>query len=142
MGAEVPKRRVGGADWGVFGSVDAAIAKLAALRPLLDANATPSLTRSQAEERFLGLIRNAGLPPPESNVVIENLEVDFLWRDARLIVEVDGFAFHSSRTAFERDRARDAVLAAAGYRVVRVTWRQIVDQPEAVIARLAAALRA
>lgn len=117
-------------------------AGVAALRPLLDTNATPSLTRSEAEERFLGLIRDAGLPPPESNVVIENLEVDFLWRDARLIVEVDGFAFRSSRTAFERDRARDAVLAAAGYRVIRVTWRQIVNHPEALIARITAALRA
>jgi very-short-patch-repair endonuclease len=117
-------------------------AGVAALRPLLDADAPPSLTRSQAEERLLALIRAADLPPPETNVRIDGLEVDFLWRDARLIVEVDGFAFHSSRTAFERDRARDAVLAAAGYRVIRVTWRQIVNRPEALIARIATAVRA
>jgi very-short-patch-repair endonuclease len=66
-------------------------------------------------------------------------EVDFLWSVQRLIVEVDGFAFHSSRAAFERDRVRDAELTAAGYRVIRVTWQRLVNEPEAVIATLAAA---
>jgi len=66
-------------------------------------------------------------------------EVDFLWPEQRLIVEVDGFAFHSSRAAFERDRVRDAELTAAGYRVVRITWQRLVNEPEAVIATLAAA---
>lgn len=59
-----------------------------------------------------------------------------------MIVEVDGFRFHSSRTAFERDRIRDADLAAQGFRVIRVTWRQIIERPEALIARLATALDA
>ena len=65
-----------------------------------------------------------------------------MWREARLIVEVDGYAFHSSRSAFERDRRRDAALAGSGWRVVRVTWRQLTDEPEAVVATLAAALAA
>jgi hypothetical protein len=56
-----------------------------------------------------------------------------------LIVEVDGYAFHSNRAAFERDRRRDAELGALGYRVLRVTWRQIADEPEAVVATLAVA---
>jgi very-short-patch-repair endonuclease len=56
------------------------------------------------------------------------------------VVEVDSFRFHSPRPRFERDRARDAALAAAGYTVIRVTWRQLVDTPEAVAARIAAAL--
>lgn len=56
------------------------------------------------------------------------------------MVEVDGYAFHSSRAAFERDRVRDAELQAAGYRVLRVTWRQVTGEPEAVIARIAALL--
>jgi very-short-patch-repair endonuclease len=112
-----------------------------ALRSLLDADRAPALTRSQAEERFLALVRAAELPPPESNVRLGTYQVDFLWREQRLIVEINGFAFHSSRTAFERDRRRDAELAALGYRVIRVTWRQIVDRPEAVIARIAGALR-
>ena len=67
-------------------------------------------------------------------------EVDFLWSPQRLVVEVDGFAYHASRAAFERDRLRDAELQAAGYRVIRVTWRQIERRREALIARLAQAL--
>ena len=58
-------------------------------------------------------------------------EADFLWREHRLVVETDGYAFHSSRRAFERDRRKDQELQAAGYRVVRFTWRQIADEPEA-----------
>jgi very-short-patch-repair endonuclease len=110
-----------------------------ALRALLD-DGTPALTRSQAEERLLALIRAAELPAPETNIRIDRHEVDFLWREQRLIVEVDGFRFHSSRSAFERDRQRDTELSSQGFRVIRITWRQIVDRPEALIARLAKAL--
>ena len=99
-----------------------------------------SMTRSEAEARLLALIRAAGLPAPRTNTRVGGYEVDFLWPQQRLIVEVDGFAFHSTRRAFERDRLKDAVLQAAGHRVMRVTWRQIAGTAEAVIARLAAAL--
>ncbi|HET9739877.1 MAG TPA: DUF559 domain-containing protein, partial [Solirubrobacteraceae bacterium] len=67
---------------------------------------------------------------------VEGYEVDLLWRRERLIVEVDGYAYHSTRQAFERDRARDAALQAAGYRVVRLTWRQIAYEPLAVVVQL------
>jgi very-short-patch-repair endonuclease len=100
----------------------------------------PRLTRSQAERRLLALVRRAGLPLPETNVRVLGHEVDGLWRDERLIVEVDGFDAHGTRAAFERDRRRDAELVAPGYRVIRVTWRQLCDEPEQLIARLAAAL--
>jgi very-short-patch-repair endonuclease len=66
--------------------------------------------------------------------------VGFLWRLQRLVVEVDGFAFHSSPGQFERDRRKDSRLAAAGLRAVRVTWRQLTSEPEAVLVRLAQAL--
>ena len=102
----------------------------------------PALTRSEAERRLLALIAAARLPRPEANVRIHGYEVDLLWRREKLIVEVDGYAFHSTRRAFERDRARDAALQAAGYRVVRFTWRQITDEPHAVIAQLAVILAA
>jgi very-short-patch-repair endonuclease len=109
--------------------------------PLKRARRTdPALTRSEAERRLLELIRAARLPTPEANARLNGYEVDFLWRDHNLIVEVDGYAFHSSRSSFERDRRRDAEMAAAGWRVVRVTWRQLTEEPEAVIAALAAAL--
>ena len=101
---------------------------------------TPSLTRSEAEAKLLALVRSAGLPRPETNVVSSQYEVDFLWRSERVVVEVDGYAFHSSRRAFEADRRRDAELAARGYTVIRVTWRQLVGEPHAVVARIAAAL--
>jgi very-short-patch-repair endonuclease len=55
-------------------------------------------------------------------------------------VETDGYRFHSTRAAFERDRLRDAELAARGFRVIRVTWRQLTEQPLAVVARIAGAL--
>ena len=109
-----------------------------ALRRLLETD--PAFTRSELEERFLALVRQAGLPEPEANAQLGPYEIDFLWREERLAVELDGWDFHSDRAAFETDRRRDAELVARGYRVVRVTWRQIRDEPVAVAARLAAAL--
>ena len=87
-------------------------------------------------------MRAARLPVPESNVVVGQYEVDFLWRTERVIVEVDGYAFHSSRGAFERDRRRIVDLEAAGFHVLPLTWRQIVEERETVIARIARALAA
>lgn len=113
-----------------------------ALRRAIEAAAEPALTRSEAERRFVALIRDARLPQPRTNVRLGPYEVDFHWPDQRLVVEVDGFAFHSTRAAFERDRLRDANLQAAGQRVTRVTWRQIVYEPAALIGRLAGALAA
>jgi very-short-patch-repair endonuclease len=109
-----------------------------ALRGLLDGD--PALTRSEAETRLLALLRAAGLAPTAVNARIGRYEVDFLWRPQRLVVEVDGHAYHGTRAAFERDRLRDAELQAAGHLVMRVTWRQLVDRPEAVVARIAGAL--
>jgi very-short-patch-repair endonuclease len=111
-----------------------------AMRELLARTEEPTITRSEAEERLLALIRDAGLPSPQVNASVGGHLVDFLWRECRLVVEVDGYRFHSSRSAFERDRRRDAELNAAGFRVVRITWRQVAEEPVAVIARLAQAL--
>lgn len=111
-----------------------------AVRALLAAGAEPAFIRSEAETRFLALVRKAQLPAPATNVALRGYEVDFLWRAEALVVEIDGFAFHSSSAAFERDRRRDAVLAAAGFRVLRITWRQISREAEALLVRLAQAL--
>jgi very-short-patch-repair endonuclease len=102
----------------------------------------PSFTRREAERRLLELIRAAELPHPITNANLNGYEVDFLWPEQGLIVEVDSYTFHSSRQAFERDRLKDAHLQAAGYRVLRVTWRQLIHTPEALIARLACAISA
>ena len=103
------------------------------------AGTNEQLTRSEAERRLLELIRDARLPEPEVNAEVLGYEVDFLWREQRLVVEVDGFAYHSTRAAFERDRRRDAALQTAGLRVLRVSWGQIADEPVALVAILARA---
>ncbi|MGI8461988.1 MAG: endonuclease domain-containing protein [Solirubrobacterales bacterium] len=110
------------------------------LRPLVDPASEAALTRSDAERRFLALIRAAKLPLPRVNTRLGAHEVDFVWTQQRLAVEVDGFRYHSSRHAFERDRARDVDIAALGYTVIRATWHQIVDEPFALVARFAQAL--
>jgi very-short-patch-repair endonuclease len=113
----------------------------AALRALVRREGGPAFTRSEAEVRLVALIRRAGLPPPEHNVQMAGHEVDLLWREEALVVEIDGYAYHSGRAAFERDRARDADLMAAGLRVLRITWRQLTDEPERVVALVASGLR-
>jgi very-short-patch-repair endonuclease len=110
------------------------------LRSLLERDRRPALTRSKAERRFLALVRKAKLPQPDANVKLADYEVDFLWREQQLVIETDGYEFHSSRTRFEEDRRRDADLAARGLQVMRLTWRQITDEPEATLARVAQAL--
>ena len=95
----------------------------------------PPPVRSELERRFLDVCEDAGLPPPAVNAMVEGLEVDAVWRGSRLVVELDGHAFHGTRAAFERDRERDATLQLAGYRVLRLTHRRLGD-PEAVAGML------
>jgi hypothetical protein len=90
-------------------------------------------TRSTLEERFLHLCEKAGLPLPEVNVVVAGLTVDCLWREAGLIVELDGKAAHGSHSAMERDRGRDMQLRAQGYAVFRYTWGQVTRESAAVV---------
>jgi very-short-patch-repair endonuclease len=117
----------------------------AALRQLLsyseDLAAGPARTRSLYERRLLQLICEAALPRPVTNVPVEGHVVDMFWPAQRLVVEFDGFAYHGDRRAFENDRLRDQDLVAAGYRVIRITARQLDYTPFAVVARLAQALR-
>jgi hypothetical protein len=90
---------------------------------------SPTLTRSELEERFIELCDGHGLPRPEVNTRIEGMECDFVWRDRRLIVEVDGYEFHAGPTRFEADRERDVALTTRGWRVLRFTWRHVTDRP-------------
>lgn len=100
------------------------------------------LTRSPLEDRFLGLLDAHGLPRPETNVVIEGMEVDALWRSRRIVVELDGWAHHNDRLAFERDRERSNELAEAGYTVLRFTHDAVAHRPSAVANQLARVLAA
>jgi len=107
------------------------------LRALAAARGPLTLTRSQAEERFLALIRKAELPPPEINARLHGFTVDFFWREAGVVVEIDGYRWHSSRSAFERDRRKDAVMRDAGLSLTRLTWEAMDRRPLELVARLA-----
>ena len=101
-------------------------------------------TRSELERRFLAICRTHRLPQPVVNAWIEfddaGVSPDFLWRSERLIVETDGGETHDTRHAFEADRRRDQLLAAAGYTTLRFTWRQVTSEPERVARTVAAVL--
>jgi very-short-patch-repair endonuclease len=107
------------------------------IRELLHRARGTTVTRSDAEELFLALIRNAGLPEPEVNVMVAGFEVDFLWRSQRLVVEVDSFGFHSTQRRFEGDHRKEAVVRAAGFEVLRFTYWQIESEPLVVVAGVA-----
>jgi len=105
---------------------------------LEDHHAGTTVTRSALEEAFLALCAAHALERPQTNVRVCGLEVDFLFAAQRLVVEADGWQFHRTRAAFERDRERDAILAHAGYRTLRVTHRQLTRRPSEVVAAIAA----
>ena len=100
--------------------------------------------RSELERRFLELCARAALPSPIANGTVAvpggELEVDFHWPFARLVVETDGFETHATHAQFERDRRRDQRLTLAGYRVIRFTWHQLENAPQRVSATIATLL--
>lgn len=104
-------------------------------------------TESPLEARFLDLCRRAGLAEPECQVWLTlqdgdaPIRVDFAWRAHRLVLEADSRRWHGTTRAFETDRRRDQRLTRAGWRVVRVTWRQLRDEPQWVVRLVADLLR-
>jgi very-short-patch-repair endonuclease len=107
-------------------------------------NPSSQLTRSENERLMLALCRTYSLTLPVVNGWIQlegaGFSPDFLWPEAKLIVETDG-ATHRTRRAFEGDRRRDQLLAEAGYTTLRFTWRQITGEPERVARTIAAVLQ-
>jgi very-short-patch-repair endonuclease len=97
-----------------------------------DLQSPADLTRSQLERIFLQICRRHRFPQPEVNVRMGPYEADFLWRERHVVVETDGFRNHGD--AFERDRARDAHLQSMGFRVLRFTYRQVLDRTPVVAA--------
>ncbi|HWI21480.1 MAG TPA: DUF559 domain-containing protein [Baekduia sp.] len=100
-------------------------------------------TRSELEDRFLTLLVQHRLPAAMINRGVEDdleYEVDAQWPAQKLIVELDSWQFHKTRREFEADRRRDAALTARGWRVLRVTWRRLCDEPGAIAAELRALL--
>ncbi|MFL5832712.1 MAG: endonuclease domain-containing protein [Solirubrobacterales bacterium] len=94
------------------------------------------VTRQALEARFFRFCRTFQLLRPEvnSHLLIDGISMmpDFLWRESRLIVETDSRRVHGTVAAFEKDRRRDQILTAAGWTVIRCTWRQLRDEPEAL----------
>jgi very-short-patch-repair endonuclease len=110
-----------------------------ALRPtrrLLAELGSPNEGRSPLEIRFAAFVREHRLSPPAQNADVLGHEVDALWPEARLIVELDSWEHHGHRAAFERDRARDPKLLIAGYRTIRVTHRRLDREPEQLAAEI------
>jgi hypothetical protein len=103
------------------------------LRDLLELG--PKFTRSKPERRYLEAFRRAGLPEPLTNVPLAGYEVDFLWEESRVVLEVDGDPFHSARPDRVRDYRRDARLGDLGFRVLRIDADEPVDRAVALIAR-------
>jgi very-short-patch-repair endonuclease len=118
--------------------VSALVHRSPALRAILEE--VPGMTRSRMERKLRALVEGAGLPAPRSNVIVHGHEVDLYWPAHRLVVEFDGWNTHSSRTAFEQDRLKDAQLQIAGERVIRVTGRQLEGRSHELVARLAVAI--
>lgn len=116
------------------------------LRQLTDGDsASRGVTRLELEERFKEVLDRTDLPRPRLNADVavsgQFFEVDCLWAEQRLIVELDGRAVHGTRRAFEKDREKDRLLQVAGWRVVRVTWRQMHDDGPALVTDLGRMLR-
>ena len=110
------------------------------LRALLVRRRNSSITHSEAERRCLELIRKAGLPEPETQARIAGYTVDLVWPHHRVVFEIDGYNFHTSRYAFDRDRRKDAALKAAAYDPNRLTRDQVMFEPYLAVAAIAAAL--
>jgi len=100
-----------------------------------------TLTHSELEDRFLSLLVAHDLPRPQMNATIAGMQVDVVWDAHRVAVELDGYAYHHTRKAFQQDRDRANDLTLAGYTALRFTHADVVRPPHRVAGRLARRLR-
>jgi very-short-patch-repair endonuclease len=110
-------------------------------RPLLDLlevlEPNSDNARSHLERLFLTLVRGARLPRPRVNEPIDGRRRDFVWPGQRLVVETDGYRYHSSPAALRRAKARDRRLVVLGWRPARFTYEDVAFEPDVVAAELA-----
>jgi very-short-patch-repair endonuclease len=115
-----------------------------AIRRLAVSTKPIPVTRNEFEERFLTVLDASGLPRPRFNPDLyvrgRFFKPDCLWEAQKLIAELDGGEVHNTDHAFQSDRRRDRILLAEGYRTTRVTWEQLRDEPDEVVADLRSAL--
>ena len=93
-------------------------------------------TRSPLERLFLPLCERAGIPMPEVNVWIAGVLVDAVWRERKLVVELDGKDNHSSWAQIQDDRSKELRVRGAGFDVIRYGTRQLEEEAPAVEAEL------
>ncbi|HKO39417.1 MAG TPA: hypothetical protein VJU14_13720 [Solirubrobacterales bacterium] len=115
------------------------------LRAVLGSDEPVMITRNDFEEAFLALIDTCGLPRPRMNADLavrgRFFEIDALWEREQVAVELDSRSVHGTNKRFESDRQRDRILVAEGWKTMRVTWRQLQEEPAAIAADLRLALR-
>jgi hypothetical protein len=113
-------------------------------RALLESRAPGGITRNEFEEAFVALVDRFGLQRPRKNAPLairgRFFEIDALWERERVAVELDSRSIHGTHKKFESDRLRDRILVAEGWRTMRITWRQLQEEPEAIAEDLAQAL--
>ncbi|HET9153926.1 MAG TPA: hypothetical protein VFN85_07400 [Solirubrobacterales bacterium] len=114
------------------------------LRALLEARQPVGTTRNDFEEAFLGLVDRGGLPRPRMNAPLairgRFFEIDALWEREQVAVELDSRGIHGTHKKFESDRQRDRILVAEGWRTMRITWRQLKEEPQEIAWDLRSAL--
>ncbi len=111
------------------------------LRRAIALYAPPPFTRSEFERRFFTALLRAGLPRPATNFVEAGFELDVYWPEHRFAVELDTYATHGTRGAFERDRLRREDLVVAGIEMTQVTDVRFAREPNAVLARIVRLLK-
>jgi very-short-patch-repair endonuclease len=114
------------------------------VRALLEAGEDSGITRNDFEEAFRALVDAHGLRRPRMNADLalreRFFEIDALWERERVAVELDSRSIHGTRKKFESDRQRDRILVAEGWRTIHITWRQLQEEPEPIVADLKLAL--
>jgi len=99
-------------------------------------------TRSEAERLMVRLLKAARITGWSANQRVAGYEVDILFRDAKVAIEIDGFAYHTDAESFQRDRTKQNAIALIGYQVLRFTWLDLVEYPERVLSEVKRAIRA
>jgi very-short-patch-repair endonuclease len=102
------------------------------------------ITGNDFEEAFVALVDRYRLQRPRMNADLairgRFYEIDALWECQRVAVELDSRSIHGTRKKFESDRLRDRILVAEGWRTMRITWRQLQEEPSEIATDLKKAL--
>jgi Transcriptional regulator, AbiEi antitoxin len=96
---------------------------------------------SRLERAFMALLRKYNLPLPRTNIRVGAHRIDCYWPEYNLIIELDSYAFHNSRTSWERDRDRERAARNREQEHQRLTWFDVVEDPEPTVAYLRRVLR-